>query len=419
MASELRVTAIGASGHLGGTEQVLLDLATHTDELGIALRVLVPIDGPLIKALGKHGVPAEVVDAPKHLLRASQREGHLWTAAPALLGLHRWAKRLKTHEFVSTADLVYTISYKAHLAAAMAGLKPVVWHLHEFPPASTGRIWRFMANRSPHHMIANSVAAADAWRSSATVPTDRITVVHNGVDLNRFSPRPATKWIHDALGIPHERRLIGMPAVLARWKGQLEVAEAFGMIESDFANVDLVFVGGAIYDTVAERSYGTELERMVRREEGGGRREEGLKGERGAGSRERAALLHRVHLLPFQEEIERVYPEFDVTVHYSLRPEAFGKVIVESMACGVPVIAADEGGPREILGTEQDGGWLVEPRDPLALAAAMREALRLDAGDLTQTGNSGRRRAEERFSSRRFAEEIVGVFQRATADLPP
>ncbi len=110
-----------------------------------------------------------------------------------------------------------------------------------------------MANRSPSQMIANSVAVADAWRSSATVPTDRITVVHNGVDLNRFSPRPVTKWIHDKLNLPHERRLIGMPAVLARWKGQLEVAEAFGMIESDFPDVDLVFVGGAIYDTVAER----------------------------------------------------------------------------------------------------------------------------------------------------------------------
>ncbi len=398
MASRLRVTAIGASGQLGGTEQVLLDLATHADELGIALRVLVPVDGPLVGALGKHQISAEVVEAPKHLLSASQQQGHLWTAAPALLGLHRWAKRLKNHEFVSTTDLVYTISYKPHLAAAMAGLKPVVWHLHEFPPASTGRIWRFMANRSPSHMIANSVAVADAWRASATVPTDRITVVHNGVDLNRFSPRPATKWIHDALGIPHERRLIGMPAILARWKGQLEVEEAFGMIESDFPNVDLVFVGGAIYDTVAERKYGEEIKRRV--------------SDRGPGSGVRGleSTSSRVHLLPFQEEIERAYPEFDLTVHYSLRPEPFGRVIVESMACGVPVIAADEGGPREILGSKPEGGWLVEPRDPLALAAAMREALRLDPGDLTQIGNSGRRRAEERFSSRRFAEEVERVF---------
>ena len=242
-------------------------------------------------------------------------------------------------------------------------------------------------------MIANSVAAADAWRASATVPTNRITVVHNGVDLNRFSPRPATKWIHDALGIPHERRLIGMPAVLARWKGQLEVAEAFGMIENDFPNVDLVFVGGAIYDTVAERKYGAELERMVRRE----KRQDG---ERGGESGEQGPALHRVHLLPFQEEIERVYPEFDVTVHYSLRPEAFGKVVVESMSCGVPVIAADEGGPREILGPSRDGVWPVAPPDPLPLAAPLPPALQHAPHHLPALGANCRQRAPDRSSSR-------------------
>ncbi len=119
-----------------------------------------------------------------------------------------------------------------------------------------------------------------------------------------------------------------------------------------------------------------------------------------------------MHLLPFQADVERVYPEFDVTVHYSLRPEPFGKVIIESMACGVPVSAADEGGPREILGAERDGGWLVEPRDPLALAAAMRDALRHDTGGLREIGNRGRERVEEAFSSTRFAAELASVFQR-------
>ena len=58
----------------------------------------------------------------------------------------------------------------------------------------------------------------------------------------------------------------------------------------------------------------------------------------------------RVHRLNYQRKIERVYPEFDIVVHYSTRPEAFGRVIVEAMASGIPVIAANEGGPVEILG---------------------------------------------------------------------
>ena len=120
-----------------------------------------------------------------------------------------------------------------------------------------------------------------------------------------------------------------------------------------------------------------------------------------------------MHLVPFQEDIERVYPEFDVTVHYSTRPEPFGRVVLESMACGVPVIAADEGGPREILGGEGEGGWLVEPRNPEALARGLRDVLGHSREELRVIGERGRRRAKELFSSRRFAEEVVAVLRHA------
>ncbi len=92
------------------------------------------------------------------------------------------------------------------------------------------------------------------------------------------------------------------------------------------------------------------------------------------------------------------------------------------MACGVPVIAADEGGPREILGGEGEGGggWLVEPRNPEALARGLRDVLGRGRGrgrsreELRVTGERGRRRAKELFSSRRFAEEVVAVFRSAS-----
>jgi glycosyltransferase involved in cell wall biosynthesis len=401
----LRVAAIGASGQLGGTERVLLDLAANADDLGVDLRVVLPKGGPLIAALAERGVPAAVVEAPPRLLRSSQQPGHLWTAAPALFGLLQWSKRLRDHEFISNADLIYTISFKPHLAAVLGRLRPAVWHLHEFPPESTGGFWRFLARRIPDALIANSAAVAESWGPPTALPPYRLTAVCNGVDLDRFTPRRPTKWIHERLGIPPDRRLIGMPAVLAGWKGQREVVEAFRLIQDEFSDVDLVFVGGAIYDSVAEREYAAEIEELV------GGRGEG-RGERGEGR----PAPPRVHLVPFQEDIEGVYPEFDVTVHYSTRPEPFGRVVLESMACGVPVIAADEGGPREILGGkgEGGGGWLVEPRNPEALARGLRDVLERSREELRVTGERGRRRAKELFSSRRFAEEVVAVFRSAS-----
>ena len=402
----LRVAAIGASGQLGGTERVLLDLAANASDLGIDLRVVVPKGGPLMAALAECGVPAAVVEAPPRLLRGSQQPGHLWTAAPALFGLLQWSKRLRDHEFISNADLIYTISFKPHLAAAFGRFRPVVWHLHEFPPASTGGFWRFLARRIPDALIANSTAVAESWGPPTALPPHRLTAVRNGADVDRFTPRRPTTWIHERLGIPHDRRLIGMPAVFAGWKGQREVMEAFRLIQDEFSDVHLVLVGGAIYDSVAEREYAAEIEELVGRGEGRGERGEG----RPAPPR---VQLPRVHLVPFQEDVEGVYPEFDVTVHYSTRPEPFGRVVLESMACGVPVIAADEGGPREILGGDCEGGWLVEPRNPEALARGLRDVLGRSREELKVTGERGRRRAKELFSSRRFAEEVVAVFRRA------
>ena len=64
----------------------------------------------------------------------------------------------------------------------------------------------------------------------------------------------------------------------------------------------------------------------------------------------------------------------DVVVSASRNPEGFGRVIVEAQAMGRPAIATDHGGARETIIPDVTG-WLVPPRDPTALAAAIGEAL--------------------------------------------
>jgi len=414
----VRVTAVAASAQLGGTERVLLDFANRAFEHDLNLRVLTPRDGPLIGILNEIGVPAQVVPAGERMLAGSQRAGHLWSLPGSVAGLVTWARQLNRHEFFRDADAIYTVAFKAHLAAAWLRRHPVVWHLHEYPPATTGPGWRVLSRYLPDAIIANSEATARAWGKPAT------TVVPNGVDLDRFRPRPRTYWIHEKLGLPREHRIIGMPAVFARWKGQLEAIQAFSVVGSQVSDVHLVFVGGSIYDTVAERAYALELERAV-----------GAAGE-------------RVHLLLFQPKIELVYPEFDLVLHYSLRPEPFGRVILEAMASGVPVIAAGEGGPIEILGERDVAngpqvtnrppdrpsarppdrltarppvrpvGWLAPPRDVPALAQTMRDALSLPPEQLNGMGEAARRRAEDHFSSRQFAKRVADVLRGVVLETP-
>jgi glycosyltransferase involved in cell wall biosynthesis len=343
----------------------------------------------------------------------------------------RWSRQLAQHRYVADADVVYTVAYRAHVAARLAGLGPVVWHVHSFPPDATRRIWRAAARHRPARLIANSSGVADAWRPGLAHADDRLRVVHNGVNLDRFLPRERTGWIHDRLGLPRSHRLIGMPSLLARWKGHLETLNAFERVTAEFPDVHFVIVGGTMYDTDEEAEHGDELKRVTGefrvvtsgtvQADGGaaGKADEpaAARSDASPGAEAESAAHARVHMLPFQREIELAYPEFDLTVHYSLRPEPFGRVVLESIACGVPVIAAGEGGPVEILGPGNDprrcGGWLVEPRHTEALANTMRQALRLAPDELRAIGAAGRIRAEDHFSSRAFAARIAAVLKEA------
>ncbi|MFQ5704922.1 MAG: glycosyltransferase family 4 protein [Gemmatimonadales bacterium] len=424
----LAVTAVVASAQLGGTERVLLDFANRAFEHDIVLRVVTPARGPLVEILENIGVPTAVVPGPTLMLRGSQQAGKLWSLPPALFGILAWSRRLARHEFLRDADVVYSVAFKPHLALALARRHPVVWHLHEFPPQSTGRFWRALSRRVPDRLIANSAAVGRSWSNGGnrTRQGDRIVVIPNGVNLDRFRPADKTFWIHDKLGIPHDRRLVGMPAVFARWKGQVEVIKAFELVSEDIPDVHLVVVGGSIYDTVSERDYGRELAGQIADSNTGEWvvptvkseevKSETSTGAQGNGKRETDYLLvPRVHLLPFQTKIERAYPEFDLVVHYSLRPEPFGRVIVEAMACGIPVLAADEGGPAEILGggigPRREAGWLVPPRDPHALARAFKTAMDLPREVIESIGEAGRRRAEDFYSWRHFAERVADALK--------
>ena len=72
-----------------------------------------------------------------------------------------------------------------------------------------------------------------------------------------------------------------------------------------------------------------------------------------------------------RDDVEAELAGLDVLLHASRLPEPFGQVVVEGMAAGLPVVATDGGGPRELI-TDGVDGVLVPADEPAALAAAVR-----------------------------------------------
>jgi glycosyltransferase involved in cell wall biosynthesis len=102
----------------------------------------------------------------------------------------------------------------------------------------------------------------------------------------------------------------------------------------------------------------------------------------------------------------------DALVHAAVR-EQFGQVLIEAMACGLPVIAVARGGPASIV-DDPETGWLVEPDDADALAAAIAAAL-ADPGERGRRGHRAREEAVRHYSWAQIGERLAGIVRGAAA----
>jgi glycosyltransferase involved in cell wall biosynthesis len=89
--------------------------------------------------------------------------------------------------------------------------------------------------------------------------------------------------------------------------------------------------------------------------------------------------------------------------------EGFGLVIIEAMACELPVVVTDSGGPREIV---EDGqtGFIVPPKDPDALAQAMLRLMSLPEAERRKMGKLGRERAAAQYSLDRIVDQWEALY---------
>ena len=375
-----RVLFLDQSAELGGAEMMLLDLVSAWP--GVC-EVVVLADGPFAQRLRSMGVATRVV--PLGGGAAEVRKGgsrlRLVRAAPSVA---RCATRVA--RIARRYDVIYANTAKALVIGTLAGRlarRPVVFHLHDLVTAShfsvaTRKVLVALSNRAAA-VVANSQASADALRQAGGKPR-RLTVVYNGFRIDGWAGS-ADVPIRSA---PEGPLRLGLFGRLTAWKGQHVAIEALGQLPPDSAT--LCLVGDALYGS-EDQAYAGALRQRA----------------------EELGLSDRVHFLGQRDEVPALMRACDVVLHTSTSPEPFGRVIVEGMLCGKPVIATDGGGVREIM---DDGvtGLIVPPGDAGALAAAIGRLLG-DAAFAARLAAAGRSSAAERFT---VGQMVTGV-QKAVA----
>ncbi|MBV8505775.1 MAG: glycosyltransferase family 4 protein [Alphaproteobacteria bacterium] len=234
-------------------------------------------------------------------------------------------------------------------------------------------------------VIAISDFVADHAASVYGIGSDRLRTIPRGVDLEIFDPNRvgAQRIINLARQwrLPDGMPVVMLPGRLTRWKGGLDFIEAVAMLGR--RDICCVLAGSE-----QRPGFRRKLEAAIRENE----------------------LAGGFRIVEECRDMPAAYMLADVVISASSEPEGFGRIIVEAQAMGRPVIATDHGGARETI-VPGITGWLVPPRAPAALAAAIGEALSLRAGEREALARRARAHIAAYFTREMMCARTMEVYE--------
>lgn len=358
----------------GGGENYALRLAEFAHAAGWQVTLAAP-DGPLPERFAAAGCAVERI-AWGWQYAKTRGLGALTEMRAGQM--RREAARLLAGREKDTVVFMQYVRERLALTACLRGYGvPVLWTEHGVLPQ-----W---LTQSPVIPARYRAAAAQASRiiaiSRATkesmirlgLAAEKIGVIYNGVAVP--DKLPAARGTYPGMEPDAGRVRIGMVSSLTKEKGVWDVLPAVDEMEGDNGQLlpAMLYLAGA-----------------------GGEQYEGYS--------------RRAHALGFVRDIENLYPALDIAVSPSRgRGEGIPLRVQEAMAHGLPVVATDVGGIREII-TDGEDGIIVPPRNPAALADALARLVK-DEALRRRLGAAARARALRDFTLPRMARETMAVLE--------
>ncbi len=206
---------------------------------------------------------------------------------------------------------------------------------------------------------------------------NKLLVIFRGINLEYFDKRNISENKKNKLmslwKIDPDKKTILLPGRLTSWKGQDLFVEALNILIEDYnkSNFQAIILGS----DQGRNVYSKKLSDLVRRYQ----------------------LNKRIQFVNHCKEMPIAYSISDIVVSSSVRPEAFGRVSVESQAMEKPIIASDIGGSKETI-VNGKSGFLYKSKDPRELAKVLNNVIELDKEALYSIGKEGRKNVTKKFN---------------------
>ena len=363
--SQPQIVYVCEYGTANGGERSLLAWLPHVVAAGFDVAVVAPPGGPFAVLLHELNVP--VMSWPTELDESANKPAD---------------RRDFLADVIRKAppDLIHANSLSmSRVAGPVAAEQGVtgIGHLRDIVRLSRQATRDLNRNA---RVLAVSQATAD-WHVAQGLSADKTHVLYNGIDLHDFAPRQPTGYLHDELNLPPATRLVGAAGQLGMRKGLDVLLTAVSEIVPRFPDLHLLLIG--------ERTSG---------------KDEAVRYEQQLRATAAAPLLAgRVHFLGYRHDMSRLLNELTLLVH-AARQEPLGRVLLEAAAAGVPIVATDVGGTREIL--EDNHGAIVPPDDSRSLAEKITALL--NAPDVLNTQAAAvRDSVKSRFDIHKSAAELL------------
>lgn len=274
---------------------------------------------------------------------------------------------------------------RSGIMAARAARLPAICHLRALAS-------RTHFDRCISHSLRGCICiskAVDRHQRALGGKTAPSWVVYNGIDLDEFGG--LDEWagrerdrLRRELGFGAGDFVVGCLGRIRPWKGQHVLLMALGQLVERHGHLRGLIVGAP---EVHQQEYGDQMRGLAR--------DLGLEG--------------RVIFAGYRADVPQVLRAMDLMVHASVRPEPFGRVIIESMAASTPVVATDGGAVPEII-EDRVTGLLVQPDDVDAMASGIERAMK-HSDERIAWARAAREVVQERFTVERYVSGIERVYE--------